>query len=103
MTNCDEALNYATRLGWAVLPVHNMANGKCSCGDPSCTSPGKHPRVRHGVNDATIDPAKILGWWRTWADANIGIATGAISNIWVLDVDPRHAGDDTLFGLEQTY
>lgn len=102
MDTLQNALDYAS-LGWAVFPVHNVADGKCSCGNKLCTSPGKHPRVRHGVHDATIDPTKIAGWWRTWADANIGLATGTISGLWVLDVDPRHTGDDTLLDLERTY
>jgi putative DNA primase/helicase len=103
MDNLQNALDYANRLSWAVFPVHSVADGLCSCGSKNCTSPGKHPRVRNGVHDATIDPAKIAGWWRTWPDANIGLATGLCSGIWVLDVDPRHGGDDTLFALEQTY
>lgn len=27
--------------------------------------------------DATSDPSRIEGWWTRWADANIGMATGA--------------------------
>src|SRR5262249_15398402 len=34
--------------------------------------------------------------WTQWPEANIGIATGAISGLVVLDVDPRHGGDESL-------
>jgi hypothetical protein len=91
----DTALAYAQR-GWAVLPIHTMINGTCSCGKPSCSGPGKHPRTGHGVKDATTDEATIRRWWEQHPDANIGIATGAISNLVVLDVDPRHGGHESL-------
>ena len=49
--------------------------------------PGKHPRTRNGVKDATTDRTIIKAWWKRWPDANIGIATGRASGIFVLDVD----------------
>jgi putative DNA primase/helicase len=42
-----------------------------------------------------------MAWWRQWPDANIGVATGAPSGLLVLDVDPRHGGDEALRDLEQ--
>jgi hypothetical protein len=81
------ALLYA-RLGLAVFPVHTIRNGWCSCGKPDCKrSAGKHPMTRHGYKDATTDPATLRNWWTLWPDANIGIATGRVSGIVVLDVD----------------
>jgi hypothetical protein len=71
-----------------------VRNGHCSCGDPVCKSPGKHPRTPHGVRDATTAAAIIDGWWRRWPDANIGIATGQVSGIVVLDVDDLEALKD---------
>jgi putative DNA primase/helicase len=91
----DSALAYATH-GWAVHPLHTMHTGTCSCGQSSCPNPGKHPRTQHGVKDATTDEATIRQWWERHPDANIGIATGTISNLVVLDVDPRHGGDESL-------
>lgn len=34
---------------------------------------------------------EIHGWWRQWPDANVGIVTGAISGIVVVDVDSKNA------------
>ena len=34
--------------------------------------------------------------WKKNPTANIGVATGTKSNIWALDIDPRHGGDVTL-------
>jgi len=98
------ALQYA-RLGFRVLPVYGLFNGACACPKgESCESPGKHPRSRRGVNDATTDSAKILSAFASWlgtsTTTNIGIATGAESGIFVLDVDPRHGGEDSLRALE---
>src|SRR5262245_13725131 len=85
-TMLDWALHYAN-LGWPVIPLHSVQNGRCSCGNASCKSPGKHPRTRHGVKEATKDPAVIRNWWAKWLDANIGIATGQISGLTVIDID----------------
>lgn len=93
------ALRYAEELGWPVLPVHSIRNGACTCGRSDCTSPGKHPRTRHGVKEASTDPKAIRAWWSRWPDANVGIRTGAESGLVVLDVDPRNGGDPALSDL----
>jgi putative DNA primase/helicase len=93
----DAALEYA-REGLAVLPLHSPRGGGCSCRRP-CTNVGKHPRTKHGLNDATTDPDVIRRWWKTWPDANVAIRTGAVSKLAVLDVDPRHGGVDSLRAL----
>lgn len=41
-----------------------------------------------GCHDATLDIETIEGWWKRCPKANVGIATGPISGIWVLDIDP---------------
>ena len=71
-----------------MLPLHTIVEGQCSCkAGPDCKHPGKHPRTRNGVKDATTDRAIIKTWWKKWPDANVGIATGQPSGIFVLDVD----------------
>ena len=73
----------------------------CTCGNPGCGSAGKHPRTQHGVKDATTHEGVIRSWWSRWPGANLGIATGSESRILlILDVDPRHGGDETLAALE---
>lgn len=99
----DSALGYARR-GWPVFPLHTATSAdNCSCGQPNCPSPGKHPRTRHGVNDATTDKAAIRSWWTRWPGANIGIATGASSGIVVLDRDDGKGGTESLQRLEAAY
>ncbi len=88
------ALAYARR-GWRVFPLASFDGKACSCGDAHCSSAGKHPRTKQGVKDATTDEAQIRAWWTRWPTANIGIATGmapgATSGLYVIDVD-SHKG-----------
>jgi hypothetical protein len=45
----------------------------------------------------------VRGWWRRWPEANVGVVTGAVSDLVVLDVDPRHGGDERLTRLEDDH
>jgi hypothetical protein len=97
------ALEYAKR-GWGVLPLHTPdEKGHCSCHKLHCTNVGKHPRTMNGCKDATTNEEIIRKWWEKWPDANVAIATGIESGIFVLDIDPRHGGDKSLKILEQKY
>lgn len=78
------ALGYAGK-GWQVFP---------------CLPSGKQPLTLHGLKEATTDPEQIRTWWRKWPDANIAIATGAASGIFVVDLDFDHDGIDSLVKLE---
>lgn len=87
--------------GWALFPV--AAGGKT----PAILSPHSRdvrcrgrvdgcPLDGHGCLDATTDRTWIDRWWPTGCRMNIGIATGAASDHWVLDWDPRHGSDDAI-------
>jgi len=82
------ALEYIQR-GWPVMPLHGVINGTCTCGKAECQSPGKHPRTKNGVKDASINEADIRAWWTKWPDANVGIATG--NHLAVIDLDDATA------------
>lgn len=98
------ALTYAG-LGWPVIPLHSPGNGPtgCDCRRSCGSNAAKHPRTTHGVSDATTDVEIVARWWRTWSQANIGLATGARSGLVVLDVDPRAGGDASLAGLIERF
>lgn len=94
------------RLGFAALPLHfpygQPGDRRCSCHRDDCQQKGKHPLgrlVRNGLRDASRDPETVERWF-TSTRYNIGIATGAVSGIIALDIDPRHDGDETLGRLE---
>ncbi len=80
----DTALAMAAA-GWNVIPLHTPIDGACDCHRPRCPSPGKHPRTKNGLSDATADGDQIRRWWGMWPTANIGavVPDGFI----VVDVD----------------
>lgn len=88
----ESALECAAR-GWRMVPLHwpkfNQADEfvGCSCGNPDCDSPGKHPLIKAWQHNATTDIAQINEWLAQWPDANWAIATGEESNLTVVDVD----------------
>ena len=57
----------------------------------------KRPYTRHGFKDATTDPAKIAHWFNMWPDALIGIPTGPVSGLMLLDWDTKHCDVDNEF------
>lgn len=90
-----QALAYLER-GWRVLQLHGIqADGKsCTCSRSSeCKTPGKHPVQDGWQNQAPMTEAEVRKAWSHWRkDHNVGIATGAASGFWVLDVDPDKGG-----------
>lgn len=50
---------------------------------------GKEPLTTHGFKDASSDLGTIEEWWKQHPTANIGIATGVINKISVVDVDNK--------------
>lgn len=79
---------YAEKLGWAVFPLKPRE---------------KTPLTANGFKDATTNLTQILQWWEKWPDANVGIATGKVSGLWVLDIDKDHNGFETLDQLVKQY
>ena len=43
----------------------------------------------HGCRGATQDLDVVRAWWAKWPSANIAIATGKASGLWVLDLDVK--------------
>ncbi|MDA1270671.1 MAG: bifunctional DNA primase/polymerase [Chloroflexi bacterium] len=95
-------LAYAKK-GWAVFPLHSQVNGVCTCRNQECRNPAKHPRVEGGLKAATTDPDTITGWWTTWPNANIGVATGAVSGIVVVDTDLKNDGPSNWSDLQDIH
>jgi len=95
----NEALDLI-EYGFHLIPLHSVnKDGTCTCGN-NCNSEGKHPMIQDWPNCASRESEQIKKWWRRWPDANIGIACGSISDLVVLDMDPRHNGENSLDELE---
>lgn len=108
ITVLEHAQFYA-RLGFHVLPLHfpmfRQGAVRCSCGKPACSSIGKHPYPKfapNGLKNASNAPGIIEPWFKDTV-LNVGIVTGEKSGIVVLDIDPRHDGDETLAALEKKH
>lgn len=96
------AIDYIER-GWAVVPLHDVSLGRCSCRTGAeCKTPGKHPRTGKGWE---LEPKLVrtrdgaASWWGAHDRANIGLATGPASGFWGFDVDPLKGGDVSLAEL----
>jgi len=79
------ALAYLAR-GWSVIPIEPR---------------GKRPLVQWAAYQqrcAVVD--ELTSWFEQWPNANVGIVTGAVSGIVVLDVDRRHGGALSLAQLD---
>lgn len=103
-TLLEVALQYVNEEGWSVLPLHSRTDGgACSCGRRDCPSPAKHPRVLNGLLNASADPREIREWWTRWPAANVGVRTGDVSGIVVVDVDSYRGGEDGLAELAEEH
>jgi hypothetical protein len=67
-----------------------------------CRPQDKRPATARGLKDATIDRGQIERWWRAQPNCNIGVVTGVISGIMVVDVDDLDA-EAELRKLEQEH
>lgn len=71
-----------------VFPLHDMASGQCSCDrGAECKEGGKHPRISAWQSNATDNKRQLERWWKQWPEANIGVATGEKSGLFVIDID----------------
>lgn len=52
-----------------------------------CNPHNKRPLTEHGFKDATTDPERIRSWWREHPQAMIGVPTGSVSGVFVIDLD----------------
>lgn len=97
-------LLYFAQTGFPILPLHYITpRNECSCGKLNCSSAAKHPLTKHGLKDASTNKMVITEWYNRYPLANVGILTGKISNLIVLDVDPRHDGDQSLALMQQEF
>lgn len=80
----EQALVYYAR-GWSVIPV----------------GPDKKPMVSwKDYQSKRADIGQLMHWWKTYPDSQVGIVTGTISNLTVIDVEAE--GDLTLI-KDDTY
>ena len=69
------AANLALNRSWSVFPCRN----------------DKRPACPHGFKDAVSEPGAVADLWRRFPGPLIGVATGLMSGLFVLDLDIKHA------------
>lgn len=76
-------------MGWSVIPCHTIADGGCTCGREDCGTPGKHPRISWRPYSSALPTRKEVHGWFTdeFYGSNVGMCTGQVSGIVVVDVD----------------
>ena len=79
----EQALSYVNDMGFSIVPVDSR-NKKGSY--------VKWSLYQHSY--PTEDD--IRKWWSNWPLAGVAVITGEISKVIVLDIDPRHGGDETV-------
>lgn len=97
--------DYASK-GWRVIPLHRVGpDGQtCSCSrGRNCTSKGKHPRDEAWQSKAPLSPSDIEATWGGAYPPNVGLATGADSGFWALDIDPEKGGAEAMGALVATH
>jgi phage/plasmid primase, P4 family, C-terminal domain len=67
-----QALEYARDRRWSVFPVDSAE---------------KRPLILKWTSRASTEEDTIDRWWRKWPDAGIGIVTGQVSQLCVVDID----------------
>jgi len=69
------------RMGWRVFPLRPR---------------DKRPLTKHGFKDASNSLGDIDRWWSATPRAGVGLPTGKINGLIVIDLDPRNADLDEL-------
>lgn len=96
-------------LGYPVFALHGIVDGKCTCSDAACKSPGKHPRRPNSYKDATTDTAIINMWFKYEPNLNYGVRLGQEVGttgkmVIVVDVDSyKVGGAEALDELERLH
>jgi Bifunctional DNA primase/polymerase, N-terminal len=78
-------------LGFSIIRLHGATTaGRCTCGKRGCQDTGKHPDVGPGWKRFRREPAgieQVRRWFDEKPYANVGIVTGEVSGIVVVDAD----------------
>jgi hypothetical protein len=85
--NLARAAEYYAAKPWSVFPLAPR---------------DKKPLTEHGLKDATTDLATVSKWWTDHPEANIGLAMGAGSGMFAVDIDGA-AGATSLASLESKH
>lgn len=90
--------------GLYLFPCHGITKDlRCTCNNPACANPGKHPFTTHGLTDATDNIINLAELFKFRTDLNLAMATGTKSKLLVIDIDGNKGGFASLEKLEEKY
>jgi putative DNA primase/helicase len=83
---------YAVQLSYPIFPVSPKAGNK-------------KPMIEGGFKAASRDERQVSKWWELYRGALVGLPTGSVSGVFVLDVDIKHEIDGLaeLHSLEERH
>lgn len=83
----DYSFSKYLQLGLSVIPIYGVKeSGMCECGIKDCSAPGKHPPINwRDYTKERMTPWSIASY--AGKNYNVGIVTGQISGVMVLDID----------------
>lgn len=87
MKNLDHALTYALKMNWKVFPCKR----------------DKTPLTVNGFKNASSDQGQVTEMWQEHPEASIGLPTGPDNGVWVLDIDLKSGGFESLAKLEEQH
>ena len=95
-------LEFVADRRFQVIPLHYaMPDGQCTCRRPDCKHPGKHPREADWPKKGMPVREAVANFRDRYGSRNnVGVLTGPVSGILVIDVDPRSGGLETLASWE---
>lgn len=96
MTDLLDAAHAYRNRGWRVIQLHSVGpDGRtCTCArGANCPSAGKHPINTAWQDTEAYSAPDIQALWERRPKANVGIATGSASGVWVLDLDSKNGKD----------
>lgn len=100
MTQIEVVAQQHANRGFKVIPLHTVVEGRCTCGNRSCSSAGKHPRTENWLQRASNESEAVSRAFKAFKNANIGIVVS--DGMVAIDVDGP-SGEHSLGELEATY
>lgn len=92
----EKIISFISKNDLYMFPLHSIYNNCCTCGNPACTSPGKHPLLKYNWKYSCTNKIENIKKWFVKTNVNYAIATGKLSEktgkrLIVIDIDnPEH-------------
>lgn len=89
--NLETIKNFILSNELYLLPLQSVKDGKCTCNNPVCGSPGKHPLLKYSWKHVATNDCHKIEKWLSMENINYGVATGRKTSngnrLFVIDID----------------